>query len=147
MPAIDRNPALIEKIRADPKPYLSPGRSTDFRDIALELVSDALYLGAQDASVHRHGAWTIVASTTDWILQGTKWALEEAFFRIEFIHSYCQNASRATVLVTCFAEDVVTYAHGKSTVIQGNPSDLLDLTALVQQLVPKHRVVAFQHPR
>jgi len=147
MPPIDRNPALIEKIRADPNSYLGPGRTTDFRDIALELVSDALYLGAKDASVHRHGAWTIVASTTDRILKGSKWALEEAFFRIEFIQSYRQNASRATVLVPCFAEDVVTYASGEPTVIQGNPGHCLELTALIQQLFPIHRVVAFQRPR
>jgi hypothetical protein len=135
---------LLEKVRANPSLYLSPGRSTDARDIALELVNDAVYLGASRASVEQFDGWFIVAAPLDWIVQGSKWSARDSFFRVQIFHVYRQNATRATILATAFCSDVVTFLDGLCEAIQGRESGLPLLSAHVTRFYPSGRVVSIR---
>jgi hypothetical protein len=131
-------------VRAEPAAYLSPGRTTSLQDIALELANDAVYLESERVSIQRFGLWFIVAASDDWLVKGSKWQVPEVFFRIQLFHEYRKNSTRATVLATAFANEVVTFLGAMPVVVQGTPSDLDALQSIVQTQHSLSRVVAFR---
>ena len=141
---MDRNPSLIEKIRADPALYLSPGRTIVAEDLALELVNDALYLGADEVRVVQHDGWTFVGASMDWLSEGSKWKPEECFFRVEFIHEFRQNANRSAVLLGAFATDIAIFGQDREVAVLGCTEGTDRLAQVVSRRVPLARVVAFR---
>jgi len=138
---------LIARVRENPRAYLSPGRTTDLRDIALELANDALYLGAEAIDIRRLGLWFLVSASIDWIAQESRWSPPEVFFRIQLFHAYRQNATRATILPTAFAEDVATFVGATGLVVQGCTEGFTELEAYVRAEYRGSRVVAFRGSR
>ena len=136
----------MAKIRRDPTLYMSPGRRAVREDLALELASDAVYLGAKEVLILHNEPWTVVAASTDWISQGSKWQPEECFFRLEFIHQYRNSANRATVLLGAFATDIVVFESSTPTVVLGAASNLEALSQRLRTQASIVRAVAFQMP-
>jgi hypothetical protein len=126
--------------------YLSPGRTVNATDIALELVNDAVYLGAEEVRLLQHEGWTYVAASLDWLSEGSKWTPEEAFFRLEFIHKYRQNANRSTVLLGAFASDIAIFSQSEEAVVLGCAAGTTHLALVVGSRLPLARVIAFRLP-
>ncbi len=141
---MDRNPSLLAEVRANPSLYLAPGREVTAKDLSLELITDALCLGAEDARVMQHRDWTIVGASIDWLAEGSRWQPEECFFRLEFIHQYRKNANRAPILLGAFASDVIIFTGNKQSLVLGSGSADDSLSAVVASRFPFPRVVAFR---
>jgi hypothetical protein len=136
--------AAVEHVRDKPSLYLSPGRTTTPRDIALELANDAIYLEATQVEIRRFEDWYLVASPTDWVTLESRRTSSDVFFRPQLFHKYRQNATRATILPVAFAQDVVTYAESSPTIIAGCDAIPDELTRFVESNLPAMRVVAFR---
>ena len=136
----------VMQVRSNPSLYLSPGKTPSLRDVALELANDALYLGAQRVVIELLESWFLVAASSDWVLQGSKHAVPEVFFRIQLFHSYRRNATRATILPLAFAQNVITFLAGEPTVLVGCKNGFQEVQAFVEVRHPLDRVVAFQGP-
>jgi hypothetical protein len=71
-------------------------------------------------------------------------ALEETFFRLEFIHSYKPNANRATLVVGAFTTDIVIFQRGAYSVVAGSNEDLSEFLPTLHARMPGERIVAFR---
>jgi len=112
----------VEHIRSHPDLYL-PGGRADPALLASRLAGDALMLGAERVEVSHDGCWWWVAADRDWMGTNAAVTAREAFERIVPFPEAGVNSMRSEVLLTAFAERVVTVAVGARECIKGNVAD------------------------
>lgn len=97
----------IAHIRSHPGMYL-PGGVASPADLASRLSADALLLGASRTLVVHDGEWWAVAADADWFSPAPIPA-DELFRRIVPFPEAGVNSMRSEVLLTAFADDVLTW--------------------------------------
>jgi hypothetical protein len=111
---LDDAVALIRRRRAMYLPSETPGPY-----LAGKLVQDIALLGALPARVALDGEWWLVSADHDWLSTASGAVPTEPFFRIVPCPQWGPYAFRTEVLLTAFAEAVVTAADACPTWIAG----------------------------
>jgi hypothetical protein len=88
-------------------------------ELSTNLVGDALLLVDKPVTALKQSEWWIVFCESDWILKKSDYTIEEMFSRIIPFPEAGQNSMRSEVLLTAFANDVVTTLDNEITVIKG----------------------------
>jgi hypothetical protein len=122
---------VLDKVRRNPQFYLSPGRTPVLNDVAVEMASDALYLGGSMVTIAVFQDWYVVSCSSDWIVKESRWSVPEVFFRLQIFHGYRKNATRATVLLPAFFNDVVTIGGDEAIVVKGCDESIDDLLQFI----------------
>jgi hypothetical protein len=112
----------VEHIRGHPDLYL-PGGRADATLLASRLAGDALLLGAGRVELSHDGCWWWVAADRDWMGVNPSVPVREAFIRVIPFPEAGVNSMRSEILLTAFAEQVVTAADGARECIKGNVAD------------------------
>jgi hypothetical protein len=107
----------VALIRRSPAMYL-PGEVPSAY-LAGKLVQDIASLGALPVRVARDGAWWLVSAGADWLRSPSGVIATDPFFRIIPCPQWGRYAFRTEVLLTAFAEAVVTAADARMTWIAG----------------------------
>jgi len=120
-----------------------PGGKPRGEYLASQLVMEALFLGAHDVCVQHVNGWWLVSSSSDWLVESSGEQLSILFSEIVPLPEAGDNSMRAEVLLTAFAQDVVTFRGRDLCVITGRA----DVPEPVWQLVDHLRclrMVAFR---
>ena len=132
----------VEHIRNHPELYL-PGGRADAAFLAKRLADDARLLGAARVEWSHDECWWWVAADRDWMDAEAAVPMRDAFVRIVPFPEAGANSMRSEVLLTAFAEQVVTAADGVRECVKGDVAD----ADPVWRLLPSSgwaRVVAFR---
>jgi hypothetical protein len=108
----------IALIRRHPEMYLAS--ETPGPHLAGRLVHDLALLGALPASVRQDGAWWLVSAEEDWLRAASGDISTDPFFRIIPCPRWGRYAFRTEVLLTAFADAVVTAAGSRVSWIVGD---------------------------
>ncbi len=133
----------VEYIRRNSAMFLRASE-TEPIELVERILGDALYAGALECTVFRTNDWWIIASTTDWLSGHEDYAPEELFHRIVAMPEVGQNAMRGEVLLTAFAQQVVTATPTACTVISGEGSTDDGVWNLVSTSPKWQRIIAFR---
>ena len=97
----------IEYIRRQPQRFLRqiPANAVE---LAGNLVTDALTLGARHVITMHVADWWIVGGDVDWLPRGSAAEAVRVFSQITPLPEAGDNSMRGDVLLTAFAEDIVT---------------------------------------
>jgi hypothetical protein len=114
----------LDHIRRHPEMYLGGGRK-DGPSLAARLVSDVLTQGGPDVEAIQTNDWWVVASAIDWISIQERQHARDPFTSIIPFPEDGPNSMHSEVLLTAFAEDVLTTGCEGRRVIKGqvSPSD------------------------
>lgn len=112
----------VGHIRGHPGMYLPDGWASPACYLARQLACDAHVLGAACVQSSRSADWWWVAADRDWIADAP-FGIHELFTRIVAFPRAGVNSMRSDVLLTAFAEQVVTVAKGGRDVIRGEVTD------------------------
>lgn len=121
-------------------------RTTETAPIELveRILGDALYSGALECTVLHKCDWWIIASTTDWLSGHADYAPEELFQKIIAMPEAGQNAMRGEVLLTAFAQHVITATPHGCMVISGDVSSDDEVWHIVPPSRKWQRMIAFR---
>lgn len=108
-------------------------------EMAAQVAAEALRCGAGCVKIDRREQWWIIAADRDWL--GERDALQ-AFRRLVSYPEGGENSMRSEILLTAFARDVVTRAHGETVAIKGETD--ASQQALLASLSKAGRLVAFR---
>ena len=108
-------------------------------EIAAQVTAEALRCGASCVRIDRREQWWIVTADLDWL--GERDALQ-AFRRLVSYPEGGENSMRSEVLLTAFAHDVVTMAHGEILAIKGETD--ASQQAFLASFSKAGRLVAFR---
>ena len=108
----------IQHIRAHPEMYL-PGGTVDPQALVRLLVRDARLLGAAGARGMRASDWWLVLASHDW-LGDSRDDERSLFSNIVPFPQVGPNSMRSEVLLTAFADDVVTFTPDRADVLKGD---------------------------
>ena len=132
----------IEHIRSHPDMYLWGGSASP-SDLASRLTADALLLGASRTLVVHTDQWWAVAADVDW-LAGAVVSADALFGRIVPFPQAGVNSMRSEVLLTAFADDVVTWSEGdRPRRVKGAEADWTVVHAKIAD-ASWRRVIAFR---
>lgn len=102
----------------------NPDRFLRHNNLGLELttniVGDALLLVNEPITALNQSKWWIVSCESDWLMNTSDYTVEEIFSRIIPLPEAGQNSMRSEILLTAFANDVVTILGKEITVIKGS---------------------------
>lgn len=115
-----------------------PGGQVDPADMASRLAGDALTLGATRTLVIHQQTWFAVAADADW-LDGSL----DVFRRVAPFVKAGVNSFRSEILLSAFADDVVTWDGGPMAVIKGDSTGLSPIRSSLSGS-GWQRVVAFR---
>lgn len=112
-------------------------------ELATNLVSEALILGGRETCIMRCDAWWVIGSDVDWLSIHPEYAPKDLFFRLVAFPEAGANSIRAEVLLTAFAQQVITVGANVHMVVKGHVAP----TEEVWQIMASHsgwkRMVAF----
>jgi len=108
-------------------------------EMAGQVAAEALLCGASCVKIDRREQWWILTADRDWL--GERDALQ-AFRRLVSYPEGGENSMRSEVLLTAFAADVITVAHGEMVAIRGE-ADASQQTFLAS-FSKSGRLVAFR---
>ena len=91
----------------------------------------------------RNGDWWIISSNVDWLATCPDYAPEELFFNIVALPEAGPNSMRAEILLTAFAQQVVTVSADHQSIIKGDVSQADDIWRLIASRPNWKRTVAF----
>lgn len=132
----------LDHIRSNREMYL-PGGRCDPAYLATRVADDALTLGASRVELLRHRDWWVIAANSDWMARGPSCDVRELFGRVVPFPESGVNSMRAEVLLSAFADDVVTSGKDDGEVIKGNVSARDEIWSLVKGS-DRARAVAFR---
>jgi hypothetical protein len=132
----------LPHIQAHPEMYLPDGATTV--DLAARIVSDVLILTEQLISVQHTADWWIIAGKEDWIARCSDRPIENYFRSIVPFPEAGVNSMHGEVLLTAFADDVVTATPGRMIAIKGVIAENDMLWTLINALPKWERIVAFR---
>src|SRR5690348_11695923 len=109
----------LEHIRANREMYL-PGGRCDPAYLATRVAEDALTSGAKRVEILHWQDWWVVAADSDWMARCCSGDVRELFDRVVPFPESGVNSMRSEVLLSAFADEVVTGGPGEGAVIKGN---------------------------
>jgi hypothetical protein len=132
----------VDYIRRNRDRFLR-SKQTEPIELVERILGDALYAGASECAVFRQDDWWIIASPTDWLGGHNAYAPEDLFHRIVAMPEAGQNAMRGEVLLTAFAQNVITATPTECTVISGEAPLDEKVWNLVSKSPEWQRLIAF----
>jgi hypothetical protein len=112
--------------------------------LAINIVNDAIILSEGPVTILNKEKWWIIGSEIDWIIKESIDVDETFFFNIIPSLQDTQNSIRGEVLLTAFAEDVVTIREGVSNIIKGTLNNDIHFLLDLQKDNCWKRLVAFR---
>jgi|SRR6516165_4135117 hypothetical protein len=109
----------VVHIRNHPELFLPNGRQTGL-DLAMAIVSDVLISEESKVTALRHQGWWVVASEVDWIAPLIKASVDEYFSSITPFPEAGPNSMHSEVLLTAFAQHVLTIDDKNHCIIKGS---------------------------
>lgn len=113
--------------------------------LTVNIINDALLLTDGKVSALRKNNWWIIGSEKDWIVKLSDLSLTEIFHKIIPFPEAGQNSMHGEVLLTAFAEDVVTISN-ETLIIKGNLSKEDNFLKIMQSNNNWKRIIAFRMP-
>ena len=132
----------VDYIRRNRDRFLK-AKQTEPIELVERILGDALYAGASECAVFRQDDWWIIASPTDWLGGHKADAPEDLFHRIVAMPEAGQNAMRGEVLLTAFAQNVITATPTTCTLISGEVSMDDEVWNLASKFPEWQRLIAF----
>jgi hypothetical protein len=133
----------VDYIRQHRAMFLRTKETTPI-ELVERILGDALYSGASECTVLRQRDWWIIASTTDWLSGHADHVPEELFQKIVAMPEAGQNAMRGEVLLTAFAQHVITATPYGCMVISGDVSSDDEVWHIVSLSQKWQRMIAFR---
>lgn len=109
----------VDFVRKNRRMFVRPGPVSG-ADLAGRVASGVLYLGSDDVTAFRHGAWWVIASTVDWIGDDPAFPVDHLFSRLSPFPQAGDNMRRPEILLTAFAQDVVMQGPNDRLVVAGS---------------------------
>lgn len=119
-------------------------KKTEPIELVERILGDALYSGASECAVLHQNDWWIIASTTDWLGGHAIYTPEDMFYRMVAMPEAGQNAMRGEVLLTAFAQHVITATPAACLVISGEVSMDDEIWTLFSKSPEWQRMIAFK---
>jgi hypothetical protein len=113
-------------------------------ELAANIVSDVLLLTDGRVAAFRKDTWWVIASSVDWIGVKLGLSVEDVFSRILPFPQAGANSMHGEVLLTAFAQDVVTQSDNERHVIKGNVPTSDGVWDIINSDSGWKRVVAFR---
>jgi hypothetical protein len=88
-------------------------------ELVAHIVSETFALGGGETCAVRRGEWWIIRSDVDWLVTHSDYAPEALFFHIVALPEAGPNSMRAEILLTAFAQKVVTVDASRRLIIKG----------------------------
>ena len=133
----------IDYVRQRPERFFR-GSSPEPVELVTHIVGEVLLLGGSETCIMRSGDWWIISSNVDWLATCPNYAPEELFFRIVAFPEAGPNSMRAEILLTAFAQQVVTVSADRQSIIQGDVSQANNIWQLIAAHPDWKRTVAFR---
>jgi hypothetical protein len=132
----------IDYVRQRPERFFRAGSPAPV-ELVTHIVGEVLLLGGSETYTMRNGDWWIISSNVDWLATCPDYAPEELFFNIVALPEAGPNSMRAEILVTAFAQQVVTVSANHQSIIKGDVSQADDIWRLMASRPSWKRTVAF----
>ncbi len=132
----------IDYVRQRPERFFRAG-SPEPVELVTNIVGEVLLLGGSETYTMRNGDWWIISSNVDWLATCPDYAPEELFFNIVALPEAGPNSMRAEILLTAFAQQVVTVSADHQSIIKGDVSQADDIWRLIASRPNWKRTVAF----
>ena len=133
----------IDYVRQRPERFFRAG-SPDPIELVTHIVGEVLLLGGREICTMRSGDWWIISSNVDWLTMCPDYAPEELFFHIVAFPEAGPNSMRAEILLTAFAQQVVTVSADNQSIIKGDVSQADNIWRLIASRPDWKRTVAFR---
>lgn len=133
----------IDYVRQRPERFFRGG-SPEPVELVTHVVSEALLLGGSETCTMHRGDWWVISSNVDWLATCPDYAPEELFFRIVAFPEAGPNSMRAEILLTAFAQQVITASADQQSIIKGQASQADDIWQLIASRPGWKRTVAFR---
>ena len=132
----------IDYVRQRPERFFRAGSPAPV-ELVTHIVGEVLLLGGSETYTMRNGDWWIISSNVDWLATCPDYAPEELFFNIVALPEAGPNSMRAEILLTAFAQQVVTVSADHQSIIKGDVSQADDIWRLIVSRPNWKRTVAF----
>ena len=133
----------IDYVRQRPERFFQAG-SPEPVELATHIVGEVLLLGGSETCTMRSGDWWIISSNVDWLTTCPDYAPEELFFHIVALPEAGPNSMRAEILLTAFAQQVITVSADHQSIIKGDVSQADNIWQLIASRPNWKRTVAFR---
>lgn len=133
----------IDYVRQRPERFFRGG-SPEPVELVSHIVGEVLLLGGSETRTMRSGDWWMISSNVDWLKTCPDYAPEELFFHIVAFPEAGPNSMRAEILLTAFAQQVVTVSANHQSIIKGDVSQANDIWRLLASRPDWKRTVAFR---
>jgi hypothetical protein len=131
-------------IRKSPRMYLGGVAEATGQHLAARLMTDLVWLGALPAEVRKIESWWVVASKQDWLVGEGRANVDIAFSKIVPFPEAGVNSFRSEILLSAFADAVITVDASGTRWIKGTERGLT-LPATIGLICPEgERMVAFR---
>jgi hypothetical protein len=133
----------IDYVRQRPERFFR-GSSPEPVELVTHIVGEVLLLGGSGTYTIRSGDWWMISSNVDWLATCPDYAPEELFFHIVAFPEAGPNSMRAEILLTAFAQQVVTVSADHQAIIKGDVSQDDNIRRLIASCPDWKRTVAFR---
>lgn len=96
----------LEHIQKNTRMYLGTDE-VQLDVLAINIVNDAIVLGATSVLIIKHQKWFVVAADIDWLNIGHDKQLKDVFINLLPLKGGGQNALRREVLLMAFVNDII----------------------------------------
>ena len=112
-------------------------------ELVTHIVSEIFVLGGGETCAVRRGDWWIIRSDVDWLETHQDYAPEALFFHLVALPEAGPNSMRAEILLTAFAQKVVTVGASGRLIIKGEVAPTEEIWRLIESYSGWKRAVAF----
>lgn len=129
-------------VRQRPEQFFRMGAPEPI-ELVTHIVSETFVLGGEETCAVRRGDWWIIRSDVDWLGTHPDYAPEALFFHIVALPEAGPNSMRAEILLTAFAQKVVTVGINGRLIIKGEVAPTAEVWRLIEPCSGWKRAVAF----
>jgi hypothetical protein len=112
-------------------------------ELVTHIVSETFVLGGGETCAVHRGDWWIIRSDVDWLGTHPDYPPEALFFHIVALPEAGPNSMRAEILLTAFAQKVVTVGASGRLSIKGEVAPTEEIWRLIESYAGWKRAVAF----
>jgi hypothetical protein len=135
---------VMEIMKKNPKMYLNGCETPTGELLAARLISDLVYLKSLPAHVAVFERWWVITSDKDWLSALSPPAdTKSAFWMIVPLPQAGPNSHRSEVLLTAFADAVVTCGQEGLIWIKGDPESFPLPETIIASKIDSGRLIAF----
>jgi hypothetical protein len=132
----------IEFIKTNPQMFLR-GQNVGL-ELSTNIIGNALLLTGKSVTILKQKDWWIIACEKDWLENDSNYTIGEIFSRMIPFPQAGQNSIRAEILLTAFAQDIITVIDRKLTVIKGDLTEDNSISAFASKNNSYKRILAFR---